>query len=274
MKEKAFQILAIAAVIIATVSLMRPAGSAVLESESALDHIRAAGEIRVCYINYPPFTIQDAATGKTSGIFPEAMMRIADRMGVSVRNVESTWATIVPDLTSRRCDVNAAGVFPLIERAYGGVIFTDPLGFIGNNGVVKDADQRFDSIDDLNSADVTIAVTEGEQGHIYAQKYLPKATLNIISSADISLAFLDVQTGRADIALADSLTIDLYFKEHPDSPLRVAFDEPYIKSGITWVVREDDTKALNFFNNALGVLKANGDLGELFEKYNAEGYGL
>lgn len=269
MSNKLFQIIAVLAILIAVVALVRPTGNMIQEKPSTLDTIRSTGRINVCYINYPPWNIKDAATGEVSGVYVEAIELVAEKMGVALNFEESTWGNIVPDLTTRRCDVNIAATFPLIERAYGGTIFTKPLGVIGNNGIVKTGDTRFSVIEDLNNENIIIAVTEGEQGHIYAQKYLPKAQFHIISSADIALAFTEVAVGRADVALGDSWIIDQYLEANPYATVEKLLDEPYTISAFTWAVREGDQEWLSFLNNALGVLERNGELDKFMKKYGA-----
>ena len=269
MKNEIIGIIAVVAIIIALAAILRPTSGIVLEQPNTLDNIRSRGTINVCTINYPPWNIQDPATGEVSGVYVEAIELIAEKMGVTTHFEESAWGTIVPDLTTRRCDMNIAAVFPLIERAYGGVMFTHPLGVIGNNGVVKKGDNRFSSIEDLNREDITIAVIEGERGHIYAQQHLPKPQLRIISSADITLALIEVVAGSADVALADEWTIHQFLKANPDTNIEKMLNEPYSVNAFTWGVREGDQEWLNFLNNALGVLERNGELDALMEKYDA-----
>lgn len=235
-------------------------------SESALDTVRATGAINACYIVYPPFVEKDLSTGKLSGVATDIFESIAKKMNVKINYTESTWANIVLDLSTNKCQVNVSGIFPLIERAYGGVMFTEPFGYIGNNGIVRAGDNRFHSLEELNRPDITVAVVEGEQGHEYAKKYLTAANLHVISSSDISLAFVEVSAGRADVGLGDDTTVDLYLRSHAD--VRKLLEKPYWQREVTFAVRDDDPKWLNFLNNAIDVLVVSGEVKEICDKYN------
>lgn len=235
------------------------------EKKDALDKIKETNTIQVCYISYPPFSIKNLKTGQMEGISIDIIENIAKKMGVKVEYVETTWSNIVLDLKSERCQANISGIFPLIERASGGVIFTEAYGYMGNNGVVKKEDNRFSSIDDLDQEGVTIAVVEGEQSHVYAQEHFKKAKLNVMSSADISLAFVEVSAGRADAGLSDGITTELYLKEHND--VKPLLKKDFLTRGSTFALNEKDTKLLAFLDNAIEVMAVADELKEIYAKY-------
>lgn len=258
------------AIALAAIALIASAFGALSNSGSAaagqdaLDTIRASGEMAACYVSYPPFSYKDDS-GKMQGIGVDIIESIAQKSGFKLKYVETTWGNLVLDLKSGRCQANVSGIFPLIERSYGGVMFSEPHSFLGNNGAVKKDDTRFHSLEELNREDVTVAVAAGEQGHIYAQKFLPKAKLHVISSGDISLAFVEVSAGRADVGLGDSITLEQYMAQHDD--IKPLLEKPYLLRGLTIAVKEDDLKLLNFFNNAISVLSTSGELKEIYAKY-------
>lgn len=236
--------------------------------QSTLDNIRAAGAIDACYITYPTLSYKDLETGEMKGITVEIIESIAEKMNVKVNYIETTWGNLVLDVKSGRCHINISAIFPLIERASGGVMFSEPFGYLGNNGIVLKDNERFHSLEELNSPDVTVAVIEGEQGHEYARKHLPNANLHIIPSGDISLAFTEVSAGRADVGLGDSISTELYLREHDD--VRLLLDKPYLLRELTFVVNENDLKLLNFMDNAIDVLATSGELEEIFARYPLE----
>ncbi len=236
--------------------------------QSTLDEIRETGELKACYVSYPPFSYKDLKTGEMQGIGVDIVESIADKSGFKIGYVETTWGNLVLDLKSGKCQANISQIYPLIERSYGGVMFSEPSGYLGNNGAVLKGEDRFHSLEELNREDITIAVIAGEQGHEYAKKYLPKANLNVISSGDISLAYVEVSTGRADVGLGDAIVLEQYMEEHGD--VRPLLEKPYLLRELTIAVNEDDLKLLNFFNNAIDVLLTSGELGEIYGKYDYE----
>lgn len=259
--------ISIIAIIIALFALFRvPAGEEIFTEENTLERVLKEKSVNVCYINYPPMNLKDPGTGEFSGVFVDIFESITEKSNFRTNYVESTWGNIVLDLKSKRCDVNIAGIYPLIERSTGGVIFSRPVLYIGNNGIVKKGDNRFDNLDDLNRSDITIAVVEGEQGHLYAKKYLTAANLHVISSSDQSLAFLEVSAGRADVGLGDSFIVERYLKTHDD--VKPLLEEPYLLRALTLAVRAGDQDWLNFLNNGINVLEASGELDTILSEYD------
>lgn len=232
----------------------------------ALDKIRETNQIDACYISYPPISSKNISTGKIEGIGVEILESIAQKMGAKVNYVETTWANIALDLRSGRCEINVAGPYNLVERGYGGVVFSNPIGYAGNNALVKKGDKRFTSLEQLNNENVTVAVTEGEASHLWAKLHLPKAKLLVMSTGDISLAFQQVLSGRADVALGDATTIELFLRENDD--LERMLKKDYLVRELTLPVNEDDLKFINFINNAISGMRTSGELAEIYSKYN------
>lgn len=232
----------------------------------ALDVIRQTNQITACYISYPPISSKNIQTGKIEGIGVDVVESIAQKIGAKVNYVETTWANISLDLKSERCQVNVAAPYNLVERAYGGVVFSHPIGYSGNNALVKKGDKRFTSLEQLNNENITVAVTQGEASHIWAKSHLQKSKLVVISSGDISLAFQEVLSGRADVALGDATTIELYLRKNNE--LERVLKNDYLVRELTLPTNEDDLKFINFLNNSIDSMETSGELEEIYAKYN------
>lgn len=246
-------------------SFFKPA-TGTAQDVDALDKIRTDGKMDVCYISFLPVSYKNLKTGELEGISVDLIEKIAEKMNVKINYVETTWGNVVLDLQSKRCQVNISSVFPLIERATGGVMFTEPYGYIGNNAVVKKDDNRFKTLQDLDREDITIAVVEGEASHVYAQQHLTKPELRVISSGDITLAFTEVSAGRADAGLGDAVAIELYLRNHDD--VKRLLEKDYLVRESPFTVHEDDLKWLNFLNNAIDGFVVSGELAEIYQKYD------
>ncbi|MDO8428240.1 MAG: transporter substrate-binding domain-containing protein [Candidatus Diapherotrites archaeon] len=239
------------------------------EELSVFDKILSEKKITACYINYPPFNILDPATGKVSGAYVEAFELIMKKLGVTQINyIESTWAHIAIDLSSKRCEINVSGIFPLIERTQGQIFFTRSLGYLGNNGVVRKEDNRFSSIEQLNNSNVRIAVIDGEASHEYAKANLAQAQLRVISASDFGLAFQEVLSGTVDVALGDDWEVTQYVRVHPE--LKKLLIQGYLKRSLTFAVRNNDPQWLNFLDNAINVIVTSGELDTLYAKYDLD----
>ncbi len=242
--------------------------------ESTFERITRTGEITVCYITWPPSVIKDPNTGKLSGFIIDIFGKIANDANLKATYVESTWGGFPADLKTGKCDAAVAGIYPTIGRSTS-VSFTEPFFFAGNGAAVKAGDTRFKSIDDMNREGVTIAVLQGEYGHTYAQKYLPKAKLLVLDkSADNTAPLVAVSSGQADAGLIMSDVVSEYAKGHSEGKDLFAA-EPYSTSPITWAGRSDDQQLLNFLNNGIGYLKSTGYTDATAKNYSPSGwYGM
>lgn len=238
---------------------------------SAFQRILKTQKMDVGYINFEPFSYKDSKTGEIKGIFVDAIKNIASSLNAKVVFHEATWSTFIAGLQTRQFDISIAPTYATIKRA-ASVAFTRPIIYVGNSAVVRKNDPRFKnikSIYQLNRPDLVIAVTQGEQGQEFAQKYLKKAKIRVIASGDQFLTFAEVSTGRADVALGDMWAVHRYVSKHPD--VRDLFaNRPYNLIGVSWAVRYEDLDLLTFLNTALGYLETTGFWERVDKKYGTK----
>ena len=241
-------------------------------SQDTFDKVLKTNTITICYVTWPPSVIKDPNTGVLSGFLIEAIQGITKDTGLKLNYVESSWGGFAADINAGKCDAGVAGFYPLINRSTA-VSFTQPFYYAGNNGVVKAGDNRFKTISDLNRSDIKIAVIQGEFGHIYAQKYLPKAKLVVLpETSDNTAPLLAVSAGQADVGLIMADTVADYAKKH--SEVQALFSAPYSTSPIAWAVRKSDQQLLNFLDNSINYLESTGELDALAKKYNSAWYSV
>jgi len=242
-------------------------GESVQKSANTLEKVKKTGILNVGYIPYPPTVQKDPNTGKMTGHYIDTIEYIAKEMGVKVEYHEAEWGTFIAGLKSGQFDLSIAATYRTIPRAEE-VAFTRPLMYVGNSVIVKKEETRFKVIKDLDREDITIAVTQGEQGHEYARINLTKAKLKVLSSADQSLAFTEVSTGRTDAALGDSWACK-QFAEHHSEVKDLLANTPYNLTPVGWAVRYDDLVWLEFLNTSLDALESIGKLQEFEKRYDA-----
>jgi len=267
-------VISVIAIILALFALFRaPTGVAPIE-KSTFDNILEKDEITVCYMTWPPSVIKAPNTGKLSGFIIDIFEEVAKDANLKVKYTESTWGGFPADLNTGKCDAAVAGIYPTIGRSTS-VSFTRPFFYAGNGGVVKAGETRFKTVEDLNKEGVKIAVIQGEYGHIYSQKYLPKATLVVLEKgSDNTAPLVAVSSGQADAGLIMSDVVSEYVKLHPE--VKDLFsDQPYSTTPIVWATRQNDQELLNFLNNGIDYLKSVGFLDATAKKYSPVGwYGL
>jgi polar amino acid transport system substrate-binding protein len=235
--------------------------------ESTLDKVKKEGVLRVGYIPWPPTTIKDPTTGKLSGNFIDAIEYLTAIMNVKLEYVEVSWTTFAGGLQSGDFDLAITTTFATIPRAMN-VSFTHPLFYFGSSAIVRKDDKRFATLEDIDKDSVVVAVTQGEAGHEYAQANFKHATLDVIDSPDLNLAFTEVSVGRADVALGDAWSTKKYVSEHPEVKDLFA-NNPYNVTPICWAVRYGDNEWLNFINTAIDYMDSTGMLVKWEQKHDA-----
>tara|TARA_Y100000294_G_scaffold177696_1_gene204286 strand:- start:2790 stop:3638 length:849 start_codon:yes stop_codon:yes gene_type:complete len=269
-KDKIVAIIAGIALVIAIFGLFRvPSG--ITAEESTFDDVLKEDKLSLCYVPWPPSITKDPDTGDLSGFIIDIVNEVATEANFQVTYVESTWGGFPADLNVGKCDAAIAAIYPLIGRSTS-VAFTRPFFYAGNSVAVKADDTRFADIGDLNRANIKIAVVQGEYGHVYAKRHLPKAKLVVLEkSVDTTMPLVAVATGQADAGFAESNTVKAFVEEQ-EGVKDLFPNQPYSTTPITWSVRKGDQELLNFLDNAITYLKATGFLDSTTQKYEPEGW--
>ena len=240
--------------------------------EDTLDRIRRTGQIEACTIIQPPLVIKDSKTGELSGVYVELLNIIAKKMNAKINWHETTFGNATGDLAAQRCDVMAAPLFALIPRAAAVSFIAPPIHYQGLSAVIG-KNSRFitaKNISVFNKPGIAVALATGSAGDAFATEHLKNANLRRIDvqPSDPARNLTEVSANRADIAIFDTATCNLYAKQHPE--VTVLFRNPPINLfPVSWAVRQDDIKWLHFLETALQFLETQGITAQLEKKYNA-----
>lgn len=233
-----------------------------------LSKILSTKKISVCYAVWPPAVIKDAKTGKLSGHDIDAIALMASAINATPEYHETTFGNMAAAIQSGQCDIGTS-LFIKIPRA-AAVAFTAPIFYAGNSALVRKGDKRFKTIADIDKPGIKVAVATGESGHIYAKDHFKHAQIIPIDveSSDLSRFLLEVTSGRADVGIADAITIALFAKVHPESE-DIFANKPFDINPDAYPMRLGDNNLLQFVNNSLLYLQTSGKWQELENKYNA-----
>lgn len=255
----------LAALVAAVVGLAGVAPAAA--QETILQRVNRTKTIKAAYIPYPPFVLVDPSTKKVSGYFIEMMDEIVSRMGpgFKIEYEETTWGTMVVGVQSGKFDVVVSGIFSTIPRLLQ-VSFSRPVMLVGLSAVARKGDDRFKSAEDLKKDGLVVAVTAGEVGHSYAQGTLPKAKLIVMDTPDITRPMLEVVTGRADVGIADSMSVFNFVQAHKDKTVNLFAEKPLYLWG-TGVMLPRDAQWKDFIDQSISFLEFSGILDRLEAKY-------
>jgi len=163
------------ALIVALATILGFGTAASAQDQSTWDAIQDRGSLRIGVTQAPPWFFKNPATNEWSGLGVSVGGAMAETMGVELEPVEVTWGTAVSALQANQIDL----MFVLDatpERAMAIDFPSQPLLYYAL-AVLADDDLSISTWDDLNSADIKIAVTQGTTMDRYVSARLDQAEI-------------------------------------------------------------------------------------------------
>jgi polar amino acid transport system substrate-binding protein len=167
---------------------------------------------------------------------------------------EVNFATMMAGLETDRYDAICTGVFLTGERARV-MEYTSPYLFSSVVAVARADDTRFDAdVKSINAKEVRISVQDGV-GISLADRSFPEAQkVQLPDMASPSQQFVEVETGKADVAFTDASDFIHYSEKNPGKLRMIHADRPL--SVYPWViaVRKGEHSLASFINGALAEM--------------------
>lgn len=234
------------------------AGSGVSAQESIIEKIQKQGVIRVGMSTFVPWAMKDKQ-GNLIGFEIDVARKLAEDMGVKIEFVPTAWSGIIPALLTGKFDVIIGGMGITPQRNLK-VNFTIPYDYSGMSMVAhKIRAKGFSSIADFNKKDVTIAVRMGTTAEQAARKYFPNAKLKLFENE--SQALQELNLGRVHAVVSSAPMPAFHALKYPDK-LFIPLKENFTKEPIGFALKKGDHDALNYFNNWIINMHAQGFLKE------------
>ncbi len=229
-----------------------------LTEESMLEQVLQRGALRVGMSTFVPWAMKDK-NGDLIGFEIDVARRLAKDMDVRVEFVPTKWAGIIPALLTGKFDIIIGGMGILPKRNLK-VNFSIPYDYTGMSIVAnKKLAAGFSTLADFNRPDVVIAVRLGATPALAAKKYLPEAELRQFD--DESQAYQELLNGKAHAVVASAPTPAFYALKYPDR-LFLPLTGTFTREPIGFAVRKGDPDTLNFLNNWIRFVEAEGWLKE------------
>ncbi|GMO53440.1 MAG: amino acid ABC transporter substrate-binding protein [Termitinemataceae bacterium] len=229
---------------------------------TALERIKSAGVIKVGIEGtYPPYTFHDAKNNIV-GYDVEIAREIAEKIGVKVEFVESSWDSLIAGVDSGRWDVviNQVGINPERKKKYD---FSTPYTYT-RGALVVHSDSTIKSFADLKGKKSAQTVTSN-----WAQVAEKNGAEIIGTVSGFNESVRLVESKRADATINDDVTFYDYKKTNPKSPTKVvAFATEITTDGV--LLPKKEPKLLQAINQALKELGDSGKLSEISNKYFAQ----
>jgi ABC-type amino acid transport substrate-binding protein len=181
-------------------ALLLAAGNA-QAAPSVAQRVQTSGELRVCiWPDYYGITLRNPRTGQLSGIDIDLSAAFAADLKVAPRYVDSSFATLVDDLLSERCDVAMFAVGMTAQRAQA-LRFSRPYLESDIYAVATRSSRVVQRWDDLDKPGVRIAVQAGTFMEPVMAATLKQATLVVVRPPDTRER--ELEAGRVDAFMTD-----------------------------------------------------------------------
>lgn len=166
-----------------------------------LDRTRASGKVRVCiWSDYYGVTYRNPRTLALTGIDIDLSAEFGTDIGVRVEYVESSFATLIADLTSDRCDVAMFAVGRLPQRM-AHLKFTQPYLQSDIYGITMKGNRVVREWDDIDKPGVLVGVQAGTFMEPVLAASLKRAQLIVVKPPAVRER--ELEAGRIDVFMTD-----------------------------------------------------------------------
>lgn len=232
-----------------------------------IDKIEQRGKILIGTTgDYRPLSFCEPETGEYWGFDIEMAKAIADKMGVSVEFVKTSWPTLTADVQAEP---------QMFDLAIGGITITDTRretmlmsdGYLANGKTIlcrASEAERYQSLADLDKPEVRVMVNPGGLNEKFANENLTHATI-IVHQKNEEIPSL-VAEEQADVMITEITEAPYYVQTDPRlaAPL---LNEPFTHGEIGVLMRKGQDDLLQLVNDVIRQMKSDGSLLQLHEKY-------
>ena len=196
----------------------------------------------------------------------EMAKEIANRLGVSIQFVPTSWPTLTADVLTEP---------QLFDLAIGGITITDTRretmlmsdGYLANGKTIlcRAAEaSRYKSLADIDKPEVTVMVNPGGLNEKFANENLTHANI-VVHQKNEEIPTL-VAEGQADVMITEITEAPYYVQNDPRlaAPL---LNEPFNHGEIGVLMQKGQEDLLQMVNNVISQMKKDGSLRKLHEKY-------
>lgn len=215
--------------------------------------------------DYRPLSYKEP-DGDYWGFGIEMAGKIAERLGVSIEFVQTSWPTLTADVQAEP---------QTFDFAIGGITITDARretmlmsdGYLTNGKTIlcrATECERYQSLADLDKSDVRVMVNPGGLNEKFALEHLPHAQL-IVHQRNEEIPTL-VAEGNADVMITE-ITEAPWYVQNDQRLAAPLLDRPFTHGEIGVLMRKGQDDLLALVNAVIAQMKADGSLRLLHEKY-------
>ena len=229
-----------------------------LVAESTVEQALKRGALRVGLSTFVPWAMKDK-TGQWVGFEVDVASRLARDMGVRVEFVPTKWAGMIPALLTGKFDIIIGGMGIRPDRNLK-VNFSIPYDYTGMSLVAhRDLASGLKTLEDFNQPKIVIAARLGSTAAAAVKTLLPKAQLRLFD--DEPQAYQELLNGKAHAVVASAPMPAFQALRNPEK-LFLPIQGTFTREPIGFAVRKGDLDTLNYLDNWIRVVEAEGWLKE------------
>lgn len=229
-----------------------------------LETVLHTQQLRVCiWPEYYGISYLNPRTQKLSGIDVDLAQEFASTLGVSVRFVQSSFATLIQDLLSHRCDIAmfAIGITPERQKY---LRFTSPHLQSDIYAIVSKSNNRIQTWDDIDQEGVVVTVAKGTYHVKLMQNALRKASLHVVDS--LHAREQEVESGRADVMMSD-YPFSTQLLVEKEWAKRIAPTSSFHPTSYAWALDKNEEALCSRAEAFMQTIKRDGRLQTIAKRY-------
>jgi polar amino acid transport system substrate-binding protein len=211
----------------------------------------------------PPFEYIE--NGKIVGYDVDLMQKLAEKLKVKAKNIDTAWSGVIPSLYTRKFDLIWSAMTITAPRKEA-VTFSSPYASDQAVIIVRKGDTRIKSVKDL--ADKVVGTQLNSAAELQAKELQTKQGIKYkeLKSYDhFDGAYLDLANGNIDAATSTKLNDLALFKNKPKT-YDVAIELP-IFNYVAVATRKPDRDLAKAVEDVLTEMKKSGELAKLQKKW-------
>ena len=215
--------------------------------------------------DYRPLSYREA-NGDYWGFGIEMAQKIAERLGVDIEFVQTSWPTLTADVQAEPQTFDLAiGGITITETRREKMLMSDGYLVNGKTILCRAADaERYQSLADIDKPEICVMVNPGGLNEKFANENLPHATI-IVYQKNEEIPNQVVE-GNADVMITEITEAPWYVQN--DARLAAPLlNAPFTHGEIGVLMRKGQEDLLAFVNTIISQMKADGSLHLLHEKY-------
>ena len=253
--------------LISAFSLLSGLFSGTADAADRLQSIEASKTLRVCiWPDYYGISFRNPKTQQLAGIDIDNARELAKVLGVEVAFVDSSFATLIDDVSRDRCDIAmfAIGITPQRQEK---LRFTQPHLASDIYAITTKTQRRIQRWDDIDQPGVVVAVAKGTLHESVMKTKLRHAELRVLDTPQGREQ--EVQSGRADLFMTD-FPFSRRMLDNSDWARLVAPPSTYHITPYAWAMKPDDDRFHARVEQVLAEMKRDGRLLNNAKRYSLD----